>query len=340
MHLGTLDRTPPPFFRQGPSALTKLVFFTGLSIFLMASDSRFGFVAPLRSTLATVLLPLQRVVAAPQRLMGDLGSHLGGLQAAVSAERKAKAALAQQADRAVLNEQLARENARLRALLELRPTLSLKSLAAEVMHAAADPFSRKIIIDRGAAHGVQPGSPVINEVGLLGQITRVYPLTAEVTLVTDRDAAIPVLNLRTQQRSAAFGGVGGGSNPALELRFMAGNADVQDGDALVTSGLDGLFPPGLPVARVAHVERRADTGFARIRLTPVALPDAVRHVLVLEPVGRLWQAVPESVPVAADPTGAAASQASAASAAPASSAASAPAAKAPARRTAAPVRPR
>ena len=75
-------------------------------------------------------------------------------------------------------------------------------------------------------------------------MTRVYPLTAEVTLLTDRDAAIPVINNRTQQRSAAFGGAGGGANPGMELRFMAGNADVQAGDALSTSGLDRGFPPG------------------------------------------------------------------------------------------------
>jgi len=131
--------------------------------------------------------------------------------------------------------------------------------------------------------GVLRGAPVVNEAGILGQVTRVHPLTAEVTLLTDRDAAIPVLNARTQQRSAAFGGAGGGANPGMELRFMAGNADVQPGDLLMTSGIDGVYPPGLPVARVVAVERRADSGFARIALTPAAQPDGVRHVLVLEP---------------------------------------------------------
>ena len=127
------------------------------------------------------------------------------------------------------------------------------------------------------------GAPVINETGLLGQVTRVFPLSAEVTLLTDRDAAVPVLNTRTQQRSAAFGGAGGGANPGLELRFMAGHADVQPGDLLATSGIDGVYPAGLPVARVVSVERRAESGFARIALVPAASPDGVRHVLVLEP---------------------------------------------------------
>jgi len=109
----------------------------------------------------------------------------------------------------------------------------------------------------------------------------VYPLTAEVTLVTDRDAAVPVLNARTQQRGVAYGMP---QAQGMELRFMAGNADVQVGDSLLTSGLDGVYPAGLPVARVLKVDRRADSAFARIWLTPTAEPDSPRHVLVLHPV--------------------------------------------------------
>jgi rod shape-determining protein MreC len=128
---------------------------------------------------------------------------------------------------------------------------------------------------------------------VLGQVTRVYPLSSEVTLLTDKDAAIPVLNTRTQARSAAFGSaavVGGG----MEMRFMAGNADVQVGDTLTTSGVDGIYPPGLPVAKVASVDRKNDSGFARIVLAPVAQPDGVRHVMVLQPVGAQMPARPAS----------------------------------------------
>ena len=110
--------------------------------------------------------------------------------------------------------------------------------------------------------------------------------------MTDKDAAIPVLNNRTQARSAAFGNTGGAG---LELRFMAGNADVQVGDVLSTSGVDGVYPPGLPVAKVVSVDRRVDTGFARIALAPMGEPDSVRHVLVLEPVGTQLPPRPEPV---------------------------------------------
>jgi rod shape-determining protein MreC len=137
---------------------------------------------------------------------------------------------------------------------------------------------------------------VINESGVLGQVTRVYALTSEVTLLTDKDAAIPVLNTRTQQRSAAFGGAAG-TPGGMELRFASANADVKVGDLLQTSGVDGVYPPGLPVAQVLTVERRVESGFARIALAPAAAVDGVRHVLVLEPLG--VQLPPPPEPLAA-----------------------------------------
>jgi len=277
--LGTLDRTPPPFFRQGPSALTKLIFFAALAIFLMVADARFKMVEPLRAGLAIVLLPAQRALQAPIEMVGGGADYFQGLRSALQSERQARAQLAQQADKVARAQQLAQENQRLRALLELRPALSVKSQAAEVMYEAADPYSRKLFIDRGMAQGIALGSPVINDAGVLGQVTRVYALTAEVTLLADKEAAIPVLNVRTQQRSAAFG-----SSAGMELRFTSANADVKPGDELQTSGVDGVYPAGLPVARVLTVERRVESGFARIALAPAAAPDGVRHVLVLEPL--------------------------------------------------------
>ena len=280
MPLGTLDRTPPPFFRQGPSAFSKLVFFSALALFLMVADTRFRFAVPLRAALAVVLLPVQRTLAVPVEIMEGGGEYLGGLRQALAGERRAQARLAMQAEHALRADRLAMENARLRALLELRPALVVRSLPAEVMYEAADPYSRKLFIDRGMAQGVALGSPVINEAGVLGQVTRVYAVTAEVTLLGDKDAAIPILNERTQQRGAAFGGAAGGG---MELCFTSANADVLVGDLLSTSGLDGVYPAGLPVARVVSVQRRVESGFARILLAPAANADGVRHLLVLEP---------------------------------------------------------
>lgn len=294
MPLGTLDRTPPPFFRQGTSALTKLVFFSAAALFLMVADSRFKWVETLRQALAVALLPVQRVVAVPVDLVEGGDDYFRGLRKAQAAEHEARAKLALLSERAQRGEQLALENARLRALLDLRAATNVRSQPAEVLYEAADPFSRKVFIDRGSTQGVALGAPVVNEAGVLGQVTHVYALSSEVTLLADKDAAIPVLNTRTQQRGAAFGGRDG-----MELRFTSANADVQVGDLLHTSGLDGIYPPGLPVARVVSVERRVESGFARVSLKPEANADGVRHVLVLEPLGAQLPARP--APVAETP---------------------------------------
>jgi rod shape-determining protein MreC len=282
--LGTLDRTPPPFFRQGPSAVTTLAICAALAILLMVADARFGVVAPLRTTLATALLPLQRALLVPVQLMQGGGGYLQGLQEAQSEAAEARRAQAVLAEKAARADVLSQENQRLRALLELSPARVPGQLAAEVLFEAPDPYTRRIVIDRGQALGVRLGAPVLTPSGVLGQVTRLYPLSAEVTLLSDRDAAIPLLNVRTGQRVVAFGGVRGADDATMELRFVAANVDIVVGDLMQTSGLDGIYPPGLPVATVRSVERRAEGGFARVLLAPAAPGDGVRHVLVLAPL--------------------------------------------------------
>ena len=292
MPLGTLDRRPPPLFHQGPSALTRLVLFSAVALFLMAADTRFAVTRPLRSGLAMLLLPLQRALEVPVQLTHNGGEYVAGLHQAQADLAKAQLALTAQSAKAARVDTLTAENSRLRSLVDLKPALAVKAQAAEVLYEASDPFSRKIFIDRGATNGVVPGAPVIDEAGVLGQVTRVYPLSSEVTLLIDKEAAIPVLNTRTHQRSAAFGADGN----ALELRFMAGNADVKVGDVLQTSGVDGIYPPGLDVAKVVKVDPRADSSFARIALAPTASADGVRHVLVLDPMAMQLPARPAPEP--------------------------------------------
>ena len=280
MPLATLDRTPPPFFKQGPSAFTRLMFFSALAIFLMVADARWKMTQPLRAAVATVLNPAQQALLAPSRGWDQLVHYFAGMDEARAVQARAQRLVTTQAERVMRMEELGRENARLRALLGLRPRIEVATSSAEILYDTQDPFTRKVVIDRGASQGVVLGSPVVDETGVLGQVTRVYPLTSEVTLVTDKDAAVPVVNVRTQQRGVAYGTA---QARDMELRFMAGNADVQVGDTLQTSGLDGVYPAGLPVAKVISVDRRADSAFARIVLVPLSSPDSTRHVLLLQP---------------------------------------------------------
>ncbi len=283
MPLGTLDRTPPPFFRQGPSALSKLTVFSALALFLMVADTRFKITQPLRIVVATALRPMQWVAMQPIVWAHGGGKYFETLSSSQSSEEMARQKLGLQSQRANQVEQLLLENARLRQLLTLRERVTTPAQAAQVLYDAADPYTRKVIIDKGMTDGIATGSPVIDESGVLGQVTRVYPSVSEITLVTNRDQAIPVQNSRTGARGIAFGD-GGGYAGALELRFMAANADVQPGDILTTSGVDAVYPPGLPVAKVDRVERRVDSAFARVYCTPFALVSGTAHVMVLKPV--------------------------------------------------------
>ena len=291
MPLGTLDRSAPPLFNQGPSALSKLIFFSALALFLMVADARFHLVRPIRLAIGTVLYPVQWLALKPVQAMADGGRYMENLQTAQHNESEARRALALQAERASQADALANENARLRAMLQLRQTVPTPGRAAEVLYDAADPYTRKIVIDQGLSNGVVAGSPVIDEKGVLGQVTQVQPFTSEVTLVIDRDLSIPVQNMRTGARSVAFGDANSRSG-GLELRFMAANSDLQEGDLLATSGVDGVYPAGLPVAKIDRIERRADSGFARIYCIPLAQVTAARYVMVLVPVGGQGPAAP------------------------------------------------
>lgn len=282
MSYGTLESSPPPFFKQGYSALTKLIFYGAISLFLMIGDARFNLSQPLRTALSYVIYPVQWLALRPKVWWTDVQEMTQDRQVAQENERLTHQKLLQQSLKALQADQLTLENKQLRGLLGLSERGQTHGLSAEVLYDAADPYTRKIIIDKGALHGVVLSSPVMDELGILGQVTSVHPLMSEVTLVIDRENAIPVLNTRTGARGVAFGEAGGA--PLLELRYMATNADIEIGDDLTTSGVDGVYPPGIPVAKVVRVERKADSVFARILCEPKGNAQGARLVMVLDPI--------------------------------------------------------
>lgn len=282
MPLGTVDRSPPPFFKQGASAVSKLMVFSALALLLMVADARLQIATPLRAAVAVALAPLQWVVMQPVQAARGLGGYFGSLQQAQADARRAESNLLEQVQRAALVEHLAQENENLRGLLRMNARLGTPAVGAEVLFDAADPYSRKVVVNRGHTHGVASGSAVMDGYGVVGQVTQVYPFTAEVTLLTDRDQAIPVLNTRTGQRSLAFG-LPDRRGDRLELRFVPANTDLRVGDVLTTSGVDGVYPAGLPVAQISHIERRGESGFARVECVPTAQVAGALRVLVLTP---------------------------------------------------------
>ena len=282
MVLGTIDRSPPPFFKQGVSALSKLVLFALLSVLCMVGDVRFRISEPLRSAISLVLSPFEFAIVLPKDTWHNLTSWVTSRDEALATAEEARLQLLRQSLNASRVEQLELENRQLRELLNLTLPSGIEGRVAQVMYDAADPFTRKVIINKGSTSGVKPSSPVLDAKGVLGQVTKVYPFMSEVTLVSDQEQATPIMNARTGERGVATGE--GGSQGLLYLRYIAANADIEKDDVLVTSGVDGVYPAGLPVARVLRVERRADSSFARVLCVPTAGIGAVRWLMILHPV--------------------------------------------------------
>jgi rod shape-determining protein MreC len=273
-----MEYSPPPLFKQGPSALARLIFFVVLAIALLISDARFNTLEIVRGVLGAGLYPLQRAALVPRDIfMGatDLAITSANLR---SENQKLADKNLQLSIKAGDAQQLSIENAHLRALLQLQSRATTQTTPAEVQYDTRDPFTQKVVIGKGAQQGIQDGAPVVNEDGVIGQVTRVFPLQSEVTLLSDKDQAVPVQIVRTGLRSVIYGTPKGDT---LDLRFVPISADVQAGDELVTSGLDGIYPPGLAVAKVVRVDKQADTAFARVVCLPVAPVRGARQLLVL-----------------------------------------------------------
>jgi rod shape-determining protein MreC len=273
-----MEYTPPPFFKRGPSLLTRFAFFSIASMVLLVADVRFNYLQSMRSVVAVAVYPLQQLSAVPSRAFGWIGE----IAVSHSHLRRENEQLRQQGlrDAAGLQNQqaLAAENEHLRQLLAMRSRVPRKLTAAEILYAPRDPFTRRVVVDKGGQHGVRAGAAVVDRTGVIGQVTRVFPWLSEVTLITDKEQAVPIQVLRSGLRGVTFGI---GDDGTLELRFMPVNADIQNGDVLVTSGIDGIYPPGLPVAVVSKVERNTAYAFARITCIPAAGVNSYGQVLIV-----------------------------------------------------------
>ena len=269
---------PPAFFHRGPSPAARLVFFGVFSIALLFLDTRYRYLEQVRQVVSVALYPVQRAAALPGEIVAGIGEHFASKRALTEENDALKRRLAEQGSAAQGYAVTQQENARLKALLELKTSLGGHATAVEVLYTGRDPFTQKVFIGKGRDAGLVAGSAVVDADGVVGQVTRLYRYMAEVTLVTDKDHVIPVKIERSGVR-AVMAGTGAGRAP--ELRFMPPSADVRVGDVLVTSGLDGTYPPGLAVARVATLERDTGQMFARIGLVPVAGIDRSEQLLVL-----------------------------------------------------------
>jgi rod shape-determining protein MreC len=273
-----MEYSPPPLFKQGASARAKVIVFSVLALVLLVVDSRMRTLSVMRQAIGTALYPLEVVAMMPRDAIYFIGDYFTSLSELKRENAQLRTQQTVDARALQQGQQLQAENEQLRKLLGTSQQLPVKSVLAEILYDTRDAFTRKIVLDRGSKHGVVAGEPVIDHAGVVGQVTRVFPFTSEVTLLTDKDQTIPVQVVRSGLRSVTYGR---GQSNMLDLRFMPANADIQKGDVLVTSGIDGVYPAGLAVAKVVQVDARSADAFAHILCEPIAGVNRNRQLLIL-----------------------------------------------------------
>lgn len=280
---------PPAFFVRGPSPFARMIFFGALSLVLMLVDARLHYLTEIRQGLSALLYPLEVVAGAPAAAYRNVSEYLSLQRTLVAENRRLRQGDLQQGADLQRYRTLQDENEHLRKLFRVATDLPQAPKLGEIIFAGRDPFSRKVVINLGSQHGVSAGQAVTDDLGVIGQITRIYPFTSEVTLITNKELAVPIQIERNGLRAIAFGN---GREGVMDLPYLPVNVDVREGDKLVTSGIDGVYPAGLAVARVTLIDRRSIAPFARIVCTPVAGIDSHRQVLVVAAAPRAPELAP------------------------------------------------
>src|SRR5258708_1769633 len=273
-------REPPAFFHRGPSPLARLTFFTLAAIALMIADHRFHALETVRLSLSVLAHPLQQVATMPGEAVSRVAEYFASQQRLLRENQELKAQVLEQSAAAQEARLLKAEEAHLLGMTGGKSRYVESGIIAEVLYTARNPFTRKIVVDKGLTHSVASGMPAIDGTGVVGQVTSVGTFTSEVTLVTEKDQSVPVMLVRNGLRAVA---VGSGKNGSIDVPFMPVSADVQNGDVFVTSGIDGTYPPGLVVAEVTSVQKNAAYVFAKIVARPAARVDNHPYAPTLPP---------------------------------------------------------
>ncbi|MHB0765187.1 rod shape-determining protein MreC [Stutzerimonas sp. NM35] len=267
-----------PLFAKGPMLGVRLLVLSVVCVVLMVVDARFDTLKPVRSQMGLVLTPFYWLADLPVRTWQRATEQLSSSTSLAAENEKLKAEALLMQRRLQKLAMLTEQNVRLRELLNSAALVDDKVIVGELIGLDPNPFTHRILIDKGAQDGVFVGQPVLDASGLMGQVVEVMPYAARVLLLTDVTHSIPVQVNRNGLRAIA---VGTGSPDYLELRHVAETADIKEGDLLVSSGLGQRFPSGYPVAQVTEVVRGSGQPFSIVRATPTAMLNRSRYLLLV-----------------------------------------------------------
>ena len=268
----------PAFFVRGASAFSRMVFFCALSVIFMAVDARLNYLSQIRQAFIAALHPLEIIANAPSEWYRDVKKYFSVHNELVQENYALKQQAFEHKVRLQRLNAITAENEHLRSLLNGDVPIQPKAVLGEISHMGRDPFTKIVVVNRGSQHTVKAGQAVVDSKGVIGQVTRVYPFTSEVTLITDNELSIPIQIERNQLRAIAFGE----GNNTLDIPYLPTNVDIKVGDKLVTSGIDGVYPAGLAVATVTQILQNPESPFAKIICTPVAEVTNHLQLLLLE----------------------------------------------------------
>ncbi|EPP20767.1 Rod shape-determining protein MreC [Vibrio fluvialis I21563] len=269
-----------PIFGRGPSLQLRLFFAVVLSASLMLADSRLGTFSHVRFLLNSLVAPIQYAADLPRSMFDGFYENFNSRQQLMESNRALKRDVLTLKSDLILMDQYREENQRLRKLLGSSFVRDEKKVVTEVMAVDTSPYRHQVVIDKGRVDGVYEGQPVINEKGIVGQVTFVAAHNSRVLLLIDPNNAIPVQNIRNDIRVIASGN---GQTDEIQLEHIATSTDIEVGDLLVTSGLGGVYPEGYPVAYVSEVDKDTRREFASIKAKPVVDFDRLRYLLLIWP---------------------------------------------------------
>jgi len=282
--MSATGRTTPGFGRSGFSMGARFLLLAVVCIALMLLDRRDQHLVRVRQALSVVVYPVRVLVDLPFSTWGKARDTFATRDKLIAENQQYRRERLETEGRLQRLDSLEAENARLRELLDSTARIGSRALVAEILAVRPPPYRQRLDLNRGLVDGVYVGQALIDAQGVVGQVVRVGPLTSEAVLITDPDHAVPVTVNRNSVRTIAYGT---GDSGRLRLRDLTNNADVVEGDLLISSGLGGVFPAGYPVGRVLSVQRRPDQAFAEIIAEPVASLDRDREVLLV------WNAADE-----------------------------------------------